>query len=289
VTISMAASNIARIQRDIASLRDRDAQEAKREADAHSKVNRSMASARSTSSQSSIGMYMREAERAQQEIASISSKRAGLARDLASKTNDLHRYERDLRAGEERERKKQADDNRKAQADRDRQIRDLERRLATQAESIRLSAQADLSGADVVAEHDAFISHASEDKDDFVRLLAEKMRLRGMSVWYDEFSLGWGDSLRRKIDQGLASSRFGIVVLSENFFKKEWPQKELDGLVALEMAGRSRILPIWHKISKDEVAKYSPTLADKLALNTAVMTVDEIIDELAKTRASIPS
>ena len=44
------------------------------------------------------------------------------------------------------------------------------------------------------------------------------------------------------------------------FFKKEWPQKELDGLVALEAQGLSRILPIWHKVSVDEVAHYSPTL-----------------------------
>jgi hypothetical protein len=76
-----------------------------------------------------------------------------------------------------------------------------------------------------------------------------------------------------------------VVVLSKNFLAKEWPQRELDGLVQLEMQGHSRILPIlpiWHEISKDEVTRFSPMLADKLALNTALLTVDEIVTELVK-------
>lgn len=128
--------------------------------------------------------------------------------------------------------------------------------------------------------HDFFVSHASEDKDAFVRPLAEALQARGAAVWYDEFTLRVGDSLRRKIDQGLASSRFGIVVLSEAFFNKEWPQRELDGLTAMEVGGKSRILPIWHKISKDEVLRYSPTLADKVALNSSTKSVSEIVDAL---------
>ncbi|MNC65913.1 hypothetical protein D3C75_1162530 [compost metagenome] len=34
--------------------------------------------------------------------------------------------------------------------------------------------------------------------------------------------------------------------------------------------GGKVILPIWHKVTKSEVLKYSPTLADKLALNTSI-------------------
>ena len=101
-------------------------------------------------------------------------------------------------------------------------------------------------------------------------------------VWYDEFSLRVGDSLRRSIELGLASSRFGVVILSEHFFKKEWPQKELDGLFVLENQGETRILPIWHKVSKDEVARYSPMLADKVALNTSLKSVDEIAEDLCE-------
>jgi hypothetical protein len=86
--------------------------------------------------------------------------------------------------------------------------------------------------------------------------------------------------LRRNIDRGLANSRFGIVVLSEAFFRKEWPARELDGLTTMEIQGQTRILPIWHKVSMDEVARYSPILADKVALNTSLKSANEIAVEL---------
>ena len=107
-----------------------------------------------------------------------------------------------------------------------------------------------------------------------------ELQERCANVWYDEFTLKVGDSLRRNIDRGLAGARYGIIVLSEHFFRKEWPNKELDGLVALEVQGRTRILPMWHKVSKDELASYSPTLADKVALNTSLKSPAEIADEL---------
>jgi len=122
--------------------------------------------------------------------------------------------------------------------------------------------------------YDFFISHATEDKETFVSSLAEKLKEKGKEVWYDDFTLIVGDSLRRKIDEGLKNSRFGIVVLSTNFFNKNWPQYELDGLVAREMNGIKVILPIWHKVSKDEVMSYSPTLADKVALNNSILSLD---------------
>jgi hypothetical protein len=118
------------------------------------------------------------------------------------------------------------------------------------------------------ANWDVFISHASEDKDTLVRDLAKALAASGLTVWYDEFTLKVGDSLRRSIDRGLAASRFGIVVLSHNFFSKEWPQRELDGLVAKEVTSGKVILPVWHNITKDEVASYSPILADRLAVQS---------------------
>lgn len=114
--------------------------------------------------------------------------------------------------------------------------------------------------------YDVFISHASEDKDAFVRPLAERLREAHIEVWYDEFSLNVGDSLRRSIDRGLAQARFGIVVLSPHFFAKQWSQWELDGLVARQNgAERDLILPVWHDVTRGEVLAYSPPLADKVA------------------------
>lgn len=130
-------------------------------------------------------------------------------------------------------------------------------------------------------EHDVFISHASEDKEDIVRPLAIALRSAGLSVWYDEFELKIGDSLRQKIDKGLAKSKFGIVVLSQNFIKKGWTNYELDGIITRVVSGEQVLLPIWHNITKQEVINFSPSIADKLARNTANFTVDEIAEEIA--------
>ena len=75
---------------------------------------------------------------------------------------------------------------------------------------------------------DVFISHASEDKQAVVLPLAEALRKRGVSVWIDAAELQLGDSLSEKIDDGLAGSRFGVVILSPSFFGKQWPKRELD-------------------------------------------------------------
>lgn len=130
--------------------------------------------------------------------------------------------------------------------------------------------------------YDVFISHASEDKDELVRPLAYALIAEGLSVWYDEFEMKIGDSLRRKIDKGLSNSRFGIVVLSKDFIKKGWTNYELDGIVTKSVTGEQVILPIWHNITKKEVIDYSPSLADKLARNTAIYTVEEIACEIAE-------
>lgn len=133
-----------------------------------------------------------------------------------------------------------------------------------------------------VIEYDVFISHASEDKEAVVRPLANALVQRGLRVWYDEFELKIGDSLRHKIDKGLVNSRFGIVVLSRDFIKKGWTNYELDGIISKAVSGEQVMLPIWHEITKQEIIAYSPSLADKVARNTSSYTIDEIANEIAE-------
>ena len=61
-------------------------------------------------------------------------------------------------------------------------------------------------------EWDVLISHASEDKEAIARPLADALQSKGLRVWYDDFSLRLGDSLRQSIDLGLGRSRFGVVI-----------------------------------------------------------------------------
>lgn len=113
--------------------------------------------------------------------------------------------------------------------------------------------------------YDAFICHASEDKD-VVRTIVYYLEKENCKVWFDEIELTVGDSLRQEIDRGLAIANYGIVVLSKAFFAKKWTQYVLDGLVSRQMEGRKVILPVWHGITKSDVLEYSPSLADKVAV-----------------------
>ena len=131
------------------------------------------------------------------------------------------------------------------------------------------------------AEYDVFVCHATEDKTSVARPLATALDARGITVWYDEFELQVGDSLRRKIDAGIAASRFGLVVLSHPFFDKGWAQYELDGLVTRAIDDKQVLLPVWHEISKEQVADRSPSLADKVALKTSDSTIEEIADQIS--------
>ena len=130
--------------------------------------------------------------------------------------------------------------------------------------------------------YDVFISHAYEDKNGFVKPLADKLIEKGIEVWYDEYSLSIGDSLRRSIDKGLKESTYGIIVLSKNFFNKNWSQYELDGLMQLQSISKSkRILPIWHNITKEDIINYSPTLADIIALSSND-DLENIVDKIVQ-------
>lgn len=129
---------------------------------------------------------------------------------------------------------------------------------------------------------DLFISHASEDKALFARPLAVALERAGIAVWLDEAQLTLGDSLRRSIDAGLAASRFGAVVISKSFLAKEWTKRELDGLAAREINGVKVILPIWYGITYDDLLKFSPTLADRLAVDATKLDLDSVVAAILK-------
>lgn len=128
---------------------------------------------------------------------------------------------------------------------------------------------------------DVFISHASEDKAAVASPLADELRNYCQRVWLDRWVLSPGDSLRRKVDEGLSKSRLGVVVLSHSFFAKAWPQAELDALYTLAVSGKRSVVPVWHEITADEVAGYSPLLAALLAL-PASKGIETIAEEIAR-------
>lgn len=127
---------------------------------------------------------------------------------------------------------------------------------------------------------DVFVCHASEDKP-FVDQLVTAMKDAGITVWYDTDKLSWGDDLRRSIAMGLLNSRYGIVVLSGAFLaRKRWTEHELDGLFAKERGGEKVILPIWHGITADDLAKYNLQFIDKKAMDSSKDSVPAMVQGL---------
>ncbi|SCX26112.1 TIR domain protein [Agrobacterium sp. DSM 25558] len=276
MTISSIHSSIVRLQKQIADLKKKDAQEARNEAQATAKANKARIEAGRAKTLSVLQSKSRQLDSSQKESANASSKRASIAKSISDKSAELLKAQAALSKEENSQRTKIEKEIKKHQTAVIRRQQEIEERATQQVGATRVPAEPDHEIFDV------FISHASEDKEDFVEELAQKAEAAGLAVFYDNKSLQWGDSLRERIEHGLASSSFGVVVLSDAFFKKEWPKRELDGLFNLEIAGRSRILPIWHKISKDEVMKHAPSLSGKLALTTASLTVDEIVQKLVE-------
>lgn len=105
---------------------------------------------------------------------------------------------------------------------------------------------------------DAFISYASEDRAAVAQPLAEALTRLGLRIWYDQTELRIGDSLRERIDHGLSSSQYGIVILSPAFFAKHYPIRELNGLAQRELEGEKVLLPVWYGITDRDVRRYSP-------------------------------
>lgn len=279
MSIQSIQNSIERTQRDILSLQQKLSQESRNEASKTERTFQIKQGITRTTSVSTIQSKQRDIESLERDLVGIQKKKSDLNKQIADKTAELYRYQQELFKEQEREQKKMLDSLKRKDEESKRRLEKLLNQTRVDVhEAVVRSSPARVEGS---VAYDAFISHASEDKDDVVRPLAEKLREAGLAIWYDEFELRVGDSLRRSIDKGLANSRFGIVVLSVAFFAKNWPQYELDGLVAKESAGGKVILPLWHKISKDEVMAYSPSLADKVALNTAIFTIDELVRELS--------
>lgn len=206
--------------------------------------------------------------------------RATLEKKRADTQSALNRAESQAHKQEERAVQNLVD---RLQADQEQRERELRGQLSAafdELDRLRPAAEGD---------YDAFLSHASPDKDEIARPLDAELTERGLRIWYDEAVLRVGDSLRERIDAGLVKSRFGIVILSPAFFASGWSRHELNGLAARAIAeDRGLILPLWHNVSKDQVMAFSPPLADVVAISTANRTIAEIANLLHDTITDRP-
>lgn len=300
MSLSSDRSEVIRLHRSITDLQKKSAEEGKKAAEATKKANAAGFSASKASSVAQAKSYYSTMERENRNAEAAQAKQAGYTSDIARKMIDLGRAQEKVSSGEEKERRDQA-----ALAEKQRK-QDEKARTALQASNDALrqdlaSLQAQMTAAiekqaantqsftvsnedDGDQPYDFFISHAWADKKEFVDGLVAKAKDAGLRVWYDRQDIAWGDSIRQKIDAGLSRSYFGVVVLSPNFFDRPWPQAELDAIVHKDLSGQGRLLPIWHRLTQDDVLRHAPTLAGRLALTTALYSTDQIVSELTNMR-----
>lgn len=113
----------------------------------------------------------------------------------------------------------------------------------------------------------AFVSYAGEDREVAGAIARDLTRL-GIPTFYDRDSLKPGDSIVDRIHEALAQADFGILVVSPEFLKKDWPQQETRQLVRDYIEGRTRLLPVWHNVTPDQIREHQPALTDIWAVNT---------------------
>ncbi|WP_158542818.1 toll/interleukin-1 receptor domain-containing protein [Phytoactinopolyspora halophila] len=260
-------ANASRVHSEIAKTTSSVAAKRKKAADARAAAQRSK-------NASTIRQKTAEADRAEGEANAAEKKRGDLEKKLADLETKTAKAQIDVD-------KKRAADQKKAMDAIWRQNASAASQFTPATFGVEVAARPwSASTTDSFAAsptYDVFLSHASEDKDSIARPLKDTLEARGLSVWFDEIKIKVGQSIRQEIEKGIANARFGVVVISPDFFRKHWTRAELDALFSRKMeSGRNLILPIWHHVSKDEVLAQSPLLAGILALNSALMTVDEM-------------
>ena len=115
----------------------------------------------------------------------------------------------------------------------------------------------------------AFISHDSRDKELIATPIANALQSRILPIWYDEYSLKLGDSLRETIEKGLKECKKCILILSPNFLSNSgWTKTEFNTIFTREIIEtKNLVLPIWAGVSKKEIYEYSPILVDRVGVN----------------------
>lgn len=281
MSIDQTRRTLNQLDKDIVSLEKKMTDEVVKEADRTKKINDIQKSITKITSSSAVQSKLRQIQGLQNDLVRISQSKADINKKIADKRKKRSETFIKLQKEESDEAKKSEKAQETMYNYYEKRISDLINEVNQQTNNTH-SISSFLYENDLEEEYDVFVSHAWEDKECFVDELVDALTELKIEVWYDKTKISWGDSMREKIDNGLKKSKFGIVVISPNYIAdgKYWTKQELDGLFQLESINGKRLLPIWHNITKKEVMDYSPIIAGRLAMTTALMTPKEIAIEL---------
>lgn len=134
-----------------------------------------------------------------------------------------------------------------------------------------------------IPEYDVFISHANKDKEELIEDLYHSLELLGVNIFYDKESLEWGDNWKNRILNGTKNAEFAIIVISSNFFDREWTERELNEFLNRQNRnGQKLILPILHNITAEQLKEKYPSVADIQAISSSKYSCDQIALMFAK-------
>lgn len=279
MSISTITSCIWRIQDNINTILKQIADKRKKLSEAQSKSSKAYADALKTKSESTLKSKIFEYNRQNDNIARLTKEIAELEKKYANKNKELTKEQEKLQKEQTAEAKKTSQERLKIDNATDKKLKTLTQTVKTvQLEQAKLKQLYPLLTVSSEDAYDVFISHASEDKSTFVDGLVKELVEREVKVWYDRKVLTWGRSIRQNIDAGLRQSKFAIVVLSEDYIRKYWTQKEFNALFNLGSQLGDFILPIWHNITPERAQEFSPMLSDSIALKSSDYTQAEIAD-----------
>lgn len=277
MSVSQYQNAVNSLDKELAGLEKKKADSDKKAADAQKRANG--VSISKNASASMIKSKMSQIERYNNDYVKAANTSADLQKKIADKRIKRNDAYLKLQKAQADEQKKQDKVMKQMQSTYESRISELTSQVLPQ--SIRNTGTSDGEKA-VEEEYEVFVSHAWEDKESFADEFVSALESLGIKVWYDTTKMKWGDSMREKIDDGLRKSKFGVVVLSPNYIAdgKYWTKAELDGLFQMESVNGKTLLPIWHELTKKEVLNFSPIIANKKAMSTAMMTPQEIAEEL---------
>lgn len=270
--------NVNSLDKEIANLEKKKAEVDKKIANSQAKIGSIQKSIKKNTSAITLKSKQRQIDSLNKEINRNTKNSADYSKKIADKRKRRNAEYLKLQKAEQTEKKKQEKEINDIKNNYEDRIGELTQMTTMVEKNIQFKEMQDLE------EYDVFVSHAWEDKESFVDEFVTCLKELDLKVWYDKDQISWGDSMRKRIDEGLKKSTFGVAVLTPNYIAegKYWTKAELDGLFQLESINGKTLLPIWHNLTKKEVMEYSPIIASKLAMNTAVSTPQEIAIELKK-------
>jgi len=128
--------------------------------------------------------------------------------------------------------------------------------------------------------YEAFFSYASENKE-FADRMVDSLKFNGMSIWYAPLELQPGDNLLISLERGMNFSDCGILLISREYLTKNWTGFEIDNLITQYIEDGKKIIPIWLNVTKEDIKKTRPSLANIVALD-ANDNFDKIIGQIVK-------